>query len=362
MAKTNLLKDLMKKLILLLGLFVSYADPLFSQTIVITGTVTSTTEGEGTISGVTVQVKGTIIGTTTDIAGEYTLSIPAGSTTLVFTYIGMKRLEVEIEGRSIIDVVMESDVLGLDEVVITALGISREKKALGYSVTDIKGRTLSQSKESNIINLFQGKIAGVQITNNSGAVGASSQLLIRGIRSFGDNEALWVVDGTPISNMTNGANQWGGSDYGNAVADLDPENIESVSILKGANAAALYGSRARNGVVLVNTKKGTITKGIEASYSNTTMFNRINYLPTYQNEYGQGWDGSEFSWKLGTAPGKPDEGMSYQDWASKHSFKYVDGLGTGVNDAWTFCWGPRLDKGLIVDQFQGECAAMGIAS
>ena len=344
----------MKKLSLLIFSFVIGVSALFAQTIVIKGTVTSAGEGAPAIPGATVQVKGTTIGAATDSNGNYALNVPKNATTLIFSYVGMKRQEVKIAGRSVIDVALESDVLGLNEVVITALGISREKRALGYSVTDIKGATLEQSKEDNLINMFQGKLTGVQITNNSGAIGSSSQMLIRGIRSFGDNTPLWVVDGTPVSNLTTSATQLGGVDYGNAISDLDPENIESVSILKGANAAALYGSRARNGVILITTKRGSNTKGVDASYSNTTMFDQVSYLPTYQNSYGQGWAGGEYSWKLGTAAGQPDAGMNYQDWASERSFKYVDGLGSGVHDFWDITWGPRLDAGLLIDQFQGK--------
>jgi len=189
----------MKKLFLLIVLFVfvsGYA--LLAQTKVITGTVTSSVQGEGPIPGVTVLVKGTTIGAITDANGKYSITAPANATTLIFSYIGMKSLEVAIAGRTVIDGVLESDLVGLNEVVVTALGISREKKGLGYSVTEIKGDQMVQSKDNNIVNLFQGKMAGVQITNNSGAIGASSQMLIRGIRSFGDNSPLWVVDGTPI--------------------------------------------------------------------------------------------------------------------------------------------------------------------
>ncbi len=345
----------MKKLSLLIVLFVIGVSTLLAQTIVITGTVTSAVAGEGAIPGVTVQLKGTTIGTTTDVNGKYSLTVPQNATTLVFSYIGMKKIEVVIGGRTVIDGVLQSDLLGLNEVIVTALGISREKKALGYSVTDIKGEQMVQTKETNIVNLFQGKMAGVQITNNSGAIGASSQMLIRGIRSFGDNAPLWIVDGTPISNSTSAANQWGGVDYGNAASDIDPENIATVSILKGANAAALYGSRARNGVVLITTKKGEKSRGLGATFSNVTTFENISYLPTYQNEYGQGWNGGEAKWRYYTGlTGKVYTGWNYQQWSHDRAFQYVDGLGGGRNDGFDESWGPRLDAGLLIDQFQGK--------
>jgi len=237
--------------------------------------------------------------------------------------------------------------LGLDEVVVTALGITREKKALGYSVSDVKGDAVANTRETNIVNALQGLAPGVQITRASSSVGSSSQILIRGIKSFGDNQPLWVVDGTPISNAASGADQYGGVDFGNNAADIDPENVESISILKGANAAALYGSRARNGVVLVTTKKGKAGQ-VKVSFSNSTAFDRVAYLPTYQNEYGQGTGGSEFNfneYKLGGGP------LDYQDYSAENAFWYVDGLGGGVFDGYDESWGPRLDDGLLLAQF-----------
>jgi TonB-linked SusC/RagA family outer membrane protein len=346
----------MKKLLTMTALLLlSGTVALYAQTKVITGTVTSAVQGEGPIPGATVVVAGTTVGAITDLQGKYTInSVPNDAKILIFTYIGMKKQEIEIGARSVVDCILEADVLGLNEVVVTALGISREKKALGYSVSDIKGDAMAQAKETNIINSLQGKMPGVQITSNSGAIGSSSQMIIRGVRSFGDNSPLWVVDGTPISNSSSTANQWGGTDYGNAASDIDPENIESISILKGANAAALYGSRARNGVVLVTTKKGSQSKGIGATYSNETTFEQLSILPIYQNEYGQGNNGGEAKWKYYTSlPGKVYTGWDYQTWAANRSFKYVDGLGNGRNDGFDESWGPRLDVGLLIDQFQG---------
>ncbi len=235
-------------------------------------------------------VKGTTLGTLTDGGGKYAITAPSGATTITFTFVGMKTVTEEIAGRTTIDVAMAIDMLGLDEVVVTALGITREKKALGYSVTDVKGDAVSATRETNIVNALQGLAPGVQITRASSTVGSSSQILIRGIKSFGDNQPLWVVDGTPISNSSTGATQMVGSDYGNNAADLDAENIESISLLKGANAAALYGSRARNGVVLVTTKKGKAGQ-VKISFTNSTAMDQLAYLPTYQNYVwsGQRW-------------------------------------------------------------------------
>lgn len=341
----------MNRLKLLIALFVFTGfSALIAQTVTIKGTVTSADDGLP-IPSVSVTVKGTTLGTLTDADGKYTITVPSGATILSFSFVGMKTTTEEINGRTTIDVVMASDMLGLDEVVVTALGITREKKALGYSVTDVKGDAVANTRETNIVNALQGLAPGVQITNASGAVGASSQILIRGIKSFGDNQPLWVVDGTPISNSSSGADQYGGVDYGNNASDLDPENIESISLLKGANAAALYGSRARNGVVLVTTKKGKAGQ-VKVSFSNSTAIDQVAYLPTYQNMYGQGSGGSEYDWKIrSTDPEDDAYGMDYQTYCENFAFAYVNGKGGGVNDYYDESWGPRMDVGLMLPQF-----------
>ncbi len=337
----------MNRLKLLLSLFVLMGcTALMAQTVTIKGTVTSAEDGLP-IPSVAVAVRGTTLGTLTDGAGNYSVNVPSSAATLTFTFVGMKTVTETIGGRTTIDVVMQTDMLGLDEVVVTALGITREKKALGYSVTDVKGDAVSNTRETNIVNALQGLAPGVQITRASSSVGSSSQILIRGIKSFGDNQPLWVVDGTPISNSSSGAGQYGGVDFGNNAADIDPENIESISILKGANAAALYGSRARNGVVLVTTKKGKSGQ-VRVSLSNSTAFDQVAYLPTYQNMYGQGTGGSEFNYDEYVAGGGT---LSYPDYCAENSFSYVDGMGGGVFDGYDESWGPRLDDGLLLPQF-----------
>ncbi len=327
----------MKKLFLLIILFVFagvYA--LQAQTVVITGTIASSVEGEGPIPGVTVQVKGTTIGTITDANGKYTLTVPQNATTLVFSYIGMKKQEVEIGGRSVIDGVMESDILGLEEVVVTALGISREKKALGYAVQDLGGENIEKAKVTNIVNAFQGKLSGVQISNSDGGVSAGVRILIRGVNSLsadGNNQPLFVVDGVPISNATSSTGGYGGKDYGNMAADINPSDVENISILKGGSAAALYGSRAVNGVVLITTKSGKSRQGqgLGVTIEENVMWEDPLVLPKYQNLYGQG---------------------SAADWnAGIYEFEYVDGAYGGVNDGVDESWGPRLDAGLMIPQF-----------
>jgi TonB-linked SusC/RagA family outer membrane protein len=324
----------MKKLFLLICLFVFAGASLLAQTKVITGTVTSAVAGEGSLPGVTVQVKGTTIGAITDLNGTYSVSAPATATTMVFSYVGMKTQEVQIAGRSIVDCVMESETMGLSEVIVTALGIPKARKSLGYSVQDVKGNDIVKAKETNVINSLQGRISGAQITSSSGAVGASSRIVIRGVSSLtGNNQPLFVVDGIPIDNANFGSAGNEGTNRGNGAADINPDDIETITVLKGANASALYGSRASAGVIVVTTKKGKKGEKLSIDLSNTTTFETPLRLPDFQNKYGQGNGGL---------------------------FSYVDGAGGGINDGVDESWGPQLDIGLMIPQFS-SVDANGVA-
>ncbi len=337
----------MKKSFLLIVLFVFVSGyTLLAQTRVITGTVTSAVTGEGPIPGVTVLAKGTTIGALTDANGKYSITVPTSVTTLVFSYIGMKTKEIAIGGQAVIDAVLESDLVGLNEVVVTALGISREKKALGYSVQDLGGASIEKAKVSNIVNAFQGKLSGVQITNSDGGVASGVRVLIRGVNSLsssGNNQPLFVVDGIPIDNTTTDAGAYGGRDYGNAASDINPADVENISVLKGASAAALYGSRAVNGVILITTKTGKSRMGkpgLGVTLEENVMFENPLVIPKYQNLYGQG---------SSDGPG-----------LGQYSFSYVDGMGGGVNDNVDESWGPRLD-GRLIPQFDSPYdAATGV--
>jgi len=303
------------------------------------GTVHDAKDGTP-LPGVSIVVKGTLTGTVTDINGKYVLTVPAGYNELIFSFIGMLTKELKIDGKLVMDVPMEDDVVGLNEVVVTALGISREKKSLGYAVQDMKGEELAKAKETNIVNSLSGKISGVQITNSSGAVGSSSRIVIRGASSLGgNNQPLFVVDGIPISNtdFATGDGLGGGGavvsknngvNRGNGAADINPDDVESISVLKGPNAAALYGSRAANGVILITTKSGATgaarRKGMNIELSNSTTFEKPLRLPSYQNSYGQGAEGV---------------------------FAYADGLGGGIKDNVDESWGPKLDAGLLIPQY-----------
>jgi TonB-linked SusC/RagA family outer membrane protein len=281
----------MRKLLLLFLFICSVLLSANAQQKTISGTVSGAEDGQPVI-GCTVQLKGTNTGIITDINGIYTLVVPDNATKLVFSYVGMKTQEVEISGRSVIDVVLVSDILGLSEVVVTALGISREKKSLGYSVQQIGGEELNTVRETNFVSSMSGKVSGVSVIQPN-TMGGSANIVIRGNASLlGNNQALFVVDGIPVDNsVTNTQTQrdgWGGYDYGNAAMDINPDDIESISVLKGAAASALYGSRAANGVVLVTTKKGTRQKGLGITFNSSMVINKIDKatLPKYQKEYG----------------------------------------------------------------------------
>ncbi|HEX5172035.1 MAG TPA: SusC/RagA family TonB-linked outer membrane protein [Cyclobacteriaceae bacterium] len=284
----------MKK-ILLASFFVALFFSAWAQERTVTGKVTSAEDGSG-LPGVNVLLKNTATGTVTDGTGSYSINVPQAGGTLVFTFIGLVSQEIEIGTRSVIDVSMASDVTQLTEVVVTALGIKREEKSLGYAVQEVKGDQLTTVKSDNFLNSLSGKVAGLQVKNNTN-FGGGMNVLIRGSSSLTkNNQPLYVIDGVPISNYN--ANNSGqttgrqGYDYGTAVSDIDPNNIESLSVLKGSAATALYGSRAANGVILITTKKGSKSgKGVGVSFSSNVTFSKVDKktIPDYQKEYGAGY-------------------------------------------------------------------------
>jgi len=281
----------MRKFTILLALlsFLGVQAVLAQQTI--TGTVTSAEDGSA-IPGVQVVVKGTTIGTTTDLDGNYELTVNEQAETLVFKYVGMVTKEVPIEDQTVINVTLRPEVRDIEGVVVTALGISREKKSLGYSVQDLEGDNLNKATQDDAISALQGRVSGVQI-RSSGNMGGSNNILIRGATAItGDNNPLIVVDGVPMDNSNfnsgNTAPGYGGYDYGNMLNDLNPSDIESVSVLKGA-AAALYGSRAANGVILIETKKAKRGKeDFSVSVTSSVDFEEKYLHPNLQDKYGGG--------------------------------------------------------------------------
>lgn len=327
--------------------FVKMAD------IEISGVITSKEDGSP-LPGASVLVKGnTTSGTTTDENGKFRLSVPENSTITV-SFIGYLSQEIVLSGKTVFNVALESDHKLLNEVVVTALGVTREKKSLGYSIQEVKGAELTRSNEQNVLNSLSGKVAGVQITAGSGAVGSGSRIVLRGNNSFGNNQPLFVVDGVPVSNFSTNTTSSGAVDYGNAIAEIDPNNIASMSVLKGANAAALYGYQAANGVILITTKNGKgAGKGTSVSYSGGFSYEKPYILPKYQNSYGQGVYGEEYMWK------KANNGQTYQDYATSTGFSYKDGLGNGINDGVDESWGPRLDAGLLIPQYNSPLDANG---
>jgi len=284
--------------VLLVFLFLAGLQFANAQTKTISGKVTSSEDGKG-IPGVTVQVKGTTTGTTTDLDGNFSIAVAPDATTLIFSFVGMKTVDTEIGGRTTINITMEPEAQLMDEVVVTALGISRKKKSLGYATQTLGGDDVSQVKNDNFINNLQGKSAGVNIKVNNN-MGGSTNVIIRGSSSLtGNNQALFVVDGVPISNdIVNDPGQVSGRngyDYGNAASDIDASDIESVDVLKGAAATALYGSRAANGVIMITTKKGKKAEagqkrwGVTLSSNATVGLVDKSTFPTYQREYGAGY-------------------------------------------------------------------------
>src|SRR5699024_10096545 len=269
-------------------------------TLAVSGTVISSGTGE-TLPGVTIQVKGTTQGTVTGFDGEYEIEVEPDAI-LVFSYIGYATQEISVNNRTVIDVVLEESAAALDEVVVTALGIKRQEKSLGYSVERIGGEDVQRVAQENVLNALAGKVAGVSISNTGGA-GSSVNMIIRGATSLStDNQPLFVIDGVP---MTSGLNNTGGFgddnrvDYGNAIADLNPDDIEDISILKGPSAAALYGTRAGNGVVLITTKKAVAGQPMKVSISSNTVFDIPSRFLNVQHQFANG----PFSYR-------PEEGES----------------------------------------------------
>jgi TonB-linked SusC/RagA family outer membrane protein len=255
--------------------------------IIVTGTVTSSTD-QTPLPGVNVIVKGTNIGTITDVNGAYSLEVESESSILVFSYVGFENIEVEVGNRNVIDISLVESIEALEEIVITGLGIERDKESLGYSVSQVSGDEVNQVKADNFVNALNGKVAGLQITESATGVGGSTRIVLRGITSIsGNNRPLFVIDGIPmLSGFNSGNNAY--KDGGDALADINPEDIESISVLKGAGAAAVYGSRGANGVILITTKKGSLNKGIGVFFNSTYMRDDAFVIPDLQNVYGQG--------------------------------------------------------------------------
>jgi TonB-linked SusC/RagA family outer membrane protein len=266
---------------------------LEEKDIVVKGQITDA-QGE-TLPGVSIKLKGTTVGATTDVDGRFTINVPDNNSVLVFTYIGYQTQEVTVGSRTTLNVKLVAANTALTEVVVTALGISREKKALAYAVTEVKGEEFTQARENNVANAFSGKIAGVNVTGMSSGPGGSSRVIIRGNGSLsGNNQPLYVINGMPMSN--NHREQAQGEqatilDRGDGISAINPDDIETINVLKGGPAAALYGSQASNGVILITTKSGKAQKGVGVELNSNFTVGSPSMYPDLQYEYGQGLDG-----------------------------------------------------------------------
>jgi TonB-dependent SusC/RagA subfamily outer membrane receptor len=275
---------------LLLLILLSLPLSLCAQSL--TGQVTEKSTGEP-IGGVSVLVENSQRGTVSDANGIYNLNNLSTSDVLVFSFIGYRAQEITYTGQTTIDIALVEG-LSLSEVVVTALGLERNSKSLGYTIQRVDGRQISDVKTPNFLDNLTGKVAGVTINAGSSGVGSSSKITIRGESSFTNNNPLFVVDGIPINNNTivnnvnDDANGFMEIDFGNGGMEINPDDIASVSVLKGPSAAALYGSRASNGVILITTKDGSPQKGLGVSFNSTLFAERPFRLAQFQNQYGQG--------------------------------------------------------------------------
>lgn len=318
-------------LTLFLALIVQFT---FAQDRTVTGVVT---DQDGLpLPGANVLVKGTSNGTQTDFDGNYTIQANTGDV-LVYSFVGQTTEERTVGAASTINVTLGLDAQALDEVVVTALGISRKEKALAFSAPEVDTESLNNAQNSNAVSALSGKVAGVSITSPSGNLGGSQRILIRGVNSVtGDNQPLFVIDGVPMDNSnfntTNVQRGAGGVDWGSAINDINPNNIESMTVLKGA-AAALYGSRAANGVILVTTKKGKNKNKLGITVNTSIEFNRVSILPDLQREYGGG-SSSSFATQV----------------INGNTYKIVE---YGTDES----WGPKYDPNQLVlhwDAFDQE--------
>lgn len=314
-------------LILCFGLL--FAGSAFSQSkSLVEGKVTDAANGDG-IPGTNVVLKGTNVGVVTDVDGSYSIELPDLNGTLVFSFVGYISQEIQVGNRTSISISLQQDAVQMNEVVVTALGIEREKQSLGYATQELSGNALTETRDQNFTNLLAGKVAGLDVRANA-AVGSSTRVVLRGETLLNTaNSPLFVVDGIPI---TNGINNTSGADFGNGAAEINPADVESVNVLKGPAASALYGSRASGGVIMITTKSGKSSRGIGISVNSSVTFEDVLRLPRFQNEFGGGnsgqFEGSNFGYQGN-----------------------LDAYPNGIQDGFDESWGPRLNYGPKRGQF-----------
>ncbi len=326
--------------------------PMQAQTVkVITGVVN---DGTGmTLPGVSVQVKGTENGVVTDINGNYSISPKTANPTLIFSFIGMKTQEIVVGTRSVVNVSMSEGTESLDEVVVTALGIKRSKKALGYAVTELKGEEIVEANTVNPMAALQGKVAGLSIGQGDGGLFGGSKISIRGVSTLGsNNQPIFVIDGIILDNTTSGASEWGSNsnDWGNELKNLNPDDFASLSVLKGSAATALYGSRGINGAIVITTKSGKSQKGIGVTFKQTSGIDYVYDTPGIQYEFGGGTFPAYVGYGTPMANGKIDK------WNSQQFYQNSDGNFTLDWDHWNWAWGPKFDGREVLD-FEGNTTA-----
>lgn len=340
----------MKKTLCLIAILMAITLLLPAQQRQVTGKVTG---NNAPVPFASVQLKGATTGTITDQQGNFKLSVPGRDAVLVVRSIGYVLKEIPVGDATSFNIDLQPDDKTMQEVVVTALNVKREKKSLGYSVQEVKGADLTQTKDANFINSLSGKVAGIQVTGSSGNMGGSARITIRGVNSiFGNNNPLFVVDGVPMDNSsftgsdpTNSLNMErgrGGYDYGNAIQDINPNDIESLSVLKGAAASALYGTRGSNGVIAITTKKSKTgaASGISVTYNFGAQMEKVYIMPKYQNEYGGGYKFTKLYVKE-HPEGFKDGKATYDDNDGKGPYDLVPDYEPDVS------WGPKLDGKLV---------------
>ncbi len=335
------IKDLVRRfiasLLFMTLLLTGHAVTAQNTSLNVKGTVTSSEDGIP-LPGVSIVLKGTITGTITDFDGTYDINVPNGTGSLVLSYLGFETQEISVSGRATINVVMALSTEALDEVVVTALGIKREDKSLGYSVEKVVGQELTRVANPNVLNSLSGKVSGVTI-NNTGGTGSSVSMVIRGAISLSsDNQPLFVIDGVPVENTLNNIGGFGERnevDYGNAISDLDPASVENVTILKGASAAALYGTRAGNGVVLITTKRAKPGEKMKIEFTSNTVFDVPYKFIDTQSRFAPGY-------------------LSYSPATEGGSMIMPDAMPAGGNGG-----GPELDVGYFAVQWDSPLDANG---
>lgn len=309
----------------LISVFIISITGALAQGLTVTGTVTDQQDGTA-LPGVNILIKGTVTGTTTDSQGNYQIAVPNAETILTFSFVGYGSVEETVGNRTIIDVTMSQDVTQLSEVVVTSLGIEREKKQISYSAQNVSTDELAEARELNVVNSLSGKVAGLDVVRSSAGVGSASRVVLRGNRSIaGNNQPLYIVDGVPISNFSwntpNSEN--GGVQQGDGIGNINPDDIASVTVLKGPNATALYGSRANNGAIVITTKQGSARRGIGIDFNTNVSMDKALILTKFQNVYGQGNDGvyiksSEEGW------GPKLEGQMVDHWSPNPNYEGPD--------------------------------------